>query len=145
MFLNRSQLLAWCQYYYGHFQEEELCWKVETHLNGHVWYQTFFRIRGTSERLLKEFDRWIALHLKTIKMLHISYFHWQCLNIANSKSFAKWHTRFNTRPFLGCEHLPFNSDSYWECSIRRHAGSLQHQVCAKTIGPIKSLAATILA
>lgn len=53
----------------------------------------------------------------------------QCINLANTKAFAKWNTRFNTRPFLGCEHFLFNSDSYWECCIRRHAGSLQHQVC----------------
>lgn len=29
---------------------------------------------------------------------------------------------------MGCEGLVFDSDAYWECCIRRHAGSLQHQV-----------------
>lgn len=56
------------------------------------------------------------------------YSNLQCLSVANTKSFEKWKTRFNMRPFLGCENFVFGSDDYWECCIRRHAGSLQHQV-----------------
>lgn len=52
----------------------------------------------------------------------------QCLNVANTKSFARWNTRFNTQPFPGCENHEFDSDIYWECCIRKYAGSLQHQV-----------------
>lgn len=56
----------------------------------------------------------------------------QCVKLASTKSFNKLQTRFNAKPFLGCEGLKFDSDEYWECCIRRHAGSLQHQVKSKS-------------
>lgn len=36
--------------------------------------------------------------------------------------------RFHDRQFLGCEHLEFKSEPYWECCIRHYTSSLQHQV-----------------
>lgn len=66
-----------------------------------------------------------------VEMFPLFFQHnFQCLGVAGTKSFAKWKTRFNRRPFLGCENYIFGSDAYWECCIRRHAGSLQHQVRA---------------
>lgn len=48
--------------------------------------------------------------------------------MGESRAFRKFGAKFHTVPFLGCEHLVFRSDEYWECCIRRIGSSLQHQV-----------------
>ncbi|KAG5682514.1 hypothetical protein PVAND_011863 [Polypedilum vanderplanki] len=50
------------------------------------------------------------------------------LKVGESNAFKKFGTRFHDVPYLGCEHLPFRSDDYWDCCIHRIASSLQHQV-----------------
>lgn len=40
-------------------------------------------------------------------------------NISNQPSMQRFGSRVHRIPFPGCRHLPFDSDEYWECSIRQ--------------------------
>lgn len=43
-------------------------------------------------------------------------------NISNQPAMMRFGSRVHRIPFPGCRHLPFDTDEFWECSIR--------QVCA---------------
>lgn len=38
-------------------------------------------------------------------------------------------------PYLGCEHLLFESDEYWECCIKQITVTLSHQAGTCKMGP----------
>lgn len=41
------------------------------------------------------------------------------VNISNQPAMRRFGSRVHRVPFPGCRHLPFDSDEYWECSIRQ--------------------------
>lgn len=41
------------------------------------------------------------------------------VNISNQPAMRRFGSRVHRIPFPGCRHLPFDSDEYWECSIRQ--------------------------
>ncbi|XP_037813969.1 glucose dehydrogenase [FAD, quinone] [Lucilia sericata] len=57
------------------------------------------------------------------------------LKLTETKAMRRIGTQFNRNPFLGCEHLPFSSDSYWKCCLRLYGSSLQHQSGTCKMGP----------
>ncbi|KAJ6636113.1 Glucose dehydrogenase [FAD, quinone] [Pseudolycoriella hygida] len=73
----------------------------------------------------------------------VSFYFFQCLQIAKTRRFRELGTRFHTAPFPGCEIHPFGSDEYWECCIRKYASSLQHQVGTCKMGPSYDLDAVV--
>lgn len=40
-------------------------------------------------------------------------------NISEQPAMKRFGSRLHRIPFPGCRHLPFDSDEYWECSIRQ--------------------------
>lgn len=40
-------------------------------------------------------------------------------NISDQPAMKRFGSRLHRIPFPGCRHLPFDSDEYWECSIRQ--------------------------
>jgi choline dehydrogenase-like flavoprotein len=47
--------------------------------------------------------------------------------IENSTALGKdFDAKFTDVSLPGCEHLPFRSDSYWECFVRRSTVTLHH-------------------
>ncbi|KAF2878935.1 hypothetical protein ILUMI_27239 [Ignelater luminosus] len=51
-------------------------------------------------------------------------------------AFRKYNTRLETKPFVGCEHLEFNSDDYWRCALTLLTTTLHHQVSTCKMGPL---------
>lgn len=57
------------------------------------------------------------------------------IKLTETRGFRRFGTRFNKTPFLGCEDFRFRSTAYWECCVRKVAGSLQHQAGTCKMGP----------
>ncbi|XP_055603007.1 glucose dehydrogenase [FAD, quinone]-like [Uranotaenia lowii] len=57
------------------------------------------------------------------------------VQIGESDKFKRFGAKLHRQPFYGCGHLPFRSDEYWECCIRRIGTSLQHQSGTCKMGP----------
>lgn len=81
-----------------------------------VLYANYFQERSDVETLIKG-----------IRM---------ALKIGKSNPMRKHGTRFYDRPVPGCEKLPYDSDSYWECAIRTFANSCNHHVGTCKMGLI---------
>ncbi|RZC37085.1 glucose dehydrogenase [FAD, quinone]-like, partial [Asbolus verrucosus] len=73
-----------------------------------------------------ESDEDVAVMVEGIKM---------AISIAESRHFQKYNATLNKIPFPGCENIPFGSDIYWACAVRRVATTLGHQVGTCKMGP----------
>lgn len=67
----------------------------------------------------------------------------QSIGLGKAERFKRFGAKFHDTPFPGCERLPFNSDKYWECCIRKYASSLQHQVGTCKMGPASDPTAVV--
>lgn len=47
-------------------------------------------------------------------------------NISDQPAMQRFGSRLHRIPFPGCRHLPFDSDEYWECSIRQFTFTIYH-------------------
>lgn len=56
--------------------------------------------------------------------------------LAETEALKKWGVEMDTTPAVGCEHLPFASDDYWECLIREHTGPENHPAGTCKMGPV---------
>uniref|UniRef100_UPI0021309F3C glucose dehydrogenase [FAD, quinone]-like n=1 Tax=Vespula vulgaris TaxID=7454 RepID=UPI0021309F3C len=54
---------------------------------------------------------------------------------AKTNSLKKFGTRFHTKPFPNCKHLPMFTDEYWECAIRQFTMTIYHMCCTAKMGP----------
>ncbi|XP_074035201.1 glucose dehydrogenase [FAD, quinone]-like [Leptinotarsa decemlineata] len=55
--------------------------------------------------------------------------------ISQSPSLQRYGAKIVDTKIPGCEGYQFNSDEYWECSLRTIIGSLYHQVATCKMGP----------
>ncbi|CAH2013120.1 unnamed protein product [Acanthoscelides obtectus] len=55
--------------------------------------------------------------------------------IMQSPAMQMYGAKIMDTPIPGCEQHTFNSDDYWECSLRSLIGSLYHQVSTCKMGP----------
>ncbi|CAH0548915.1 unnamed protein product [Brassicogethes aeneus] len=55
--------------------------------------------------------------------------------ISDSPSMQKYGSTLVTTKIPGCQHHTFNSDEYWECSLRHISATLHHQVATCKMGP----------
>ncbi|CAG9824319.1 unnamed protein product, partial [Phaedon cochleariae] len=59
----------------------------------------------------------------------------EILKINESPAMQKYGSTLVDIPLPGCENEIFDSDEYWECSLRTLIGSLYHQVATCKMGP----------
>lgn len=50
----------------------------------------------------------------------------RAIELGESPPFQRFGTKFWRQKHPGCEQLPFNTHTYWECAIRNYASSLHH-------------------
>ncbi|XP_031629976.1 glucose dehydrogenase [FAD, quinone]-like [Contarinia nasturtii] len=56
-------------------------------------------------------------------------------NISDQPAMQRFGSRLHRIPFPGCRHLPFDSDEYWECSIRQFTFTIYHPTGTAKMGP----------
>ncbi|KAF5286192.1 hypothetical protein FQA39_LY16362 [Lamprigera yunnana] len=57
------------------------------------------------------------------------------IQLSKTAAFQRFNSTLHDVPVPGCEHLEFNSDAYWKCSIRTLSITLHHQVGTCKMGP----------
>ncbi|KAG1665350.1 Glucose dehydrogenase [FAD, quinone] [Nymphon striatum] len=58
------------------------------------------------------------------------------LNMSNSVAFKEYRKEYEEPPIPGCQHLTFQSDSYWECYIRHLTFTIYHPVGTCKMGAV---------
>jgi choline dehydrogenase len=56
------------------------------------------------------------------------------IQLAQTRSLQGWGMELDRTPAEGCEELPFGSDEYWQCVVRRHTGPENHQAGSCKMG-----------
>ncbi|KAJ8917312.1 hypothetical protein NQ315_002330 [Exocentrus adspersus] len=57
------------------------------------------------------------------------------LNVSNSNAFQRFGSRPHMIPFPGCRQYAFDTDDYWECSIRHFTFTIYHPTSTCKMGP----------
>lgn len=57
------------------------------------------------------------------------------LNVSNTAAFQRFNSRPHKIAFPGCKQYPFDSDEYWECSIRHFTFTIYHPTSTAKMGP----------
>lgn len=57
------------------------------------------------------------------------------LAISNTSAFERFNSRPHKIPFPGCAKYPFDTDEYWECSIRHFTFTIYHPTSTCKMGP----------
>ncbi|XP_045465776.1 glucose dehydrogenase [FAD, quinone] [Harmonia axyridis] len=57
------------------------------------------------------------------------------LNVSASQAFQRFNSRPHTMPFPGCRQYPFDTDEYWECSLRHFTFTIYHPTSTCKMGP----------
>ncbi|XP_074030305.1 glucose dehydrogenase [FAD, quinone] [Leptinotarsa decemlineata] len=57
------------------------------------------------------------------------------LNVSASKAFQRFKSRPHKIPFPGCRQFAFDTDEYWECSIRHFTFTIYHPTSTCKMGP----------
>ncbi|KAK9871985.1 hypothetical protein WA026_015230 [Henosepilachna vigintioctopunctata] len=58
------------------------------------------------------------------------------LNVSASQAFQRFRSRPHTMAFPGCAQYPFDSDEYWECSLRHFTFTIYHPTSTCKMGPM---------
>lgn len=59
----------------------------------------------------------------------------EVIELSKTKAFQRYGSKLHTVPVPGCEQLPYDSDTYWECALRHLSSTLHHQVGTCKMGP----------
>ncbi|XP_017780074.1 PREDICTED: glucose dehydrogenase [FAD, quinone] [Nicrophorus vespilloides] len=57
------------------------------------------------------------------------------LNISATQAFQRFNSRPHKMPFPGCRQYEFDTDEYWECSIRHFTFTIYHPTSTCKMGP----------
>ncbi|XP_025203062.1 glucose dehydrogenase [FAD, quinone]-like [Melanaphis sacchari] len=57
------------------------------------------------------------------------------IELSKTKAFQKYGSKLHTTPLLGCRHLEFGSDPYWECCVETMTMQMHHQSGTCKMGP----------
>ncbi|KAJ8958490.1 hypothetical protein NQ318_002284 [Aromia moschata] len=57
------------------------------------------------------------------------------LNVSGTKAFQRFNSRPHKIPFPGCRQYAFDTDEYWECSIRHFTFTIYHPTSTCKMGP----------
>ncbi|XP_022916156.1 glucose dehydrogenase [FAD, quinone]-like [Onthophagus taurus] len=57
------------------------------------------------------------------------------LNVSDTPSFKRFNSRPHKMPFPSCEQYEFDTDEYWECSIRHFTFTIYHPTSTCKMGP----------
>ncbi|KAI4454887.1 glucose-methanol-choline gmc oxidoreductase [Holotrichia oblita] len=57
------------------------------------------------------------------------------LNISDTPAFKRFNSRPYKMPFPGCRQYEFDTDEYWECSIRHFTFTIYHPTSTNKMGP----------
>ncbi|XP_031330245.1 glucose dehydrogenase [FAD, quinone] [Photinus pyralis] len=65
------------------------------------------------------------------------------LNLSDTPAFQRFHSKCHRTPFPGCRQYPFDTDEYWECSIRHFTFTIYHPTSTAKMGPPSDPAAVV--
>jgi len=57
------------------------------------------------------------------------------IELSKTKAFQKYGSRLHKTPMLGCRHLEFGTDQYWECCVETMTMQMHHQSGTCKMGP----------
>lgn len=57
------------------------------------------------------------------------------LNVSNTAAFQRFNSRPHKMPFPGCRQYDFDTDDYWECSLRHFTFTIYHPTSTNKMGP----------
>ncbi|GJQ78191.1 hypothetical protein Trydic_g2521 [Trypoxylus dichotomus] len=57
------------------------------------------------------------------------------LNISDTPAFQRFNSRPHKMPFPNCRQYEFNTDEYWECSLRQFTFTIYHPTSTAKMGP----------
>lgn len=57
------------------------------------------------------------------------------LNVSNTAAFQRFNSRPHKMPFPGCRQYDFDTDEYWECSLRHFTFTIYHPTSTNKMGP----------
>ncbi|KAF5286202.1 hypothetical protein FQA39_LY16372 [Lamprigera yunnana] len=57
------------------------------------------------------------------------------LNVSDTKAFQRFNSRCHRTPFPGCRQYTFDTDEFWECSIRHFTFTIYHPTSTNKMGP----------
>ncbi|XP_018326630.1 glucose dehydrogenase [FAD, quinone] [Agrilus planipennis] len=57
------------------------------------------------------------------------------LNVSNTRTFQRFNSRPHRIPFPGCRQYAFDTDEYWECSLRHFTFTIYHPTSTCKMGP----------
>lgn len=58
------------------------------------------------------------------------------IRLSETTPLRSYGIRLDTTPVMGCEHLRFNTQEYWECAVKFNTGPENHQAGSCKMGPL---------
>lgn len=65
------------------------------------------------------------------------------VKLSETDSLKAYGMELDRKPVDGCESIPFGTDTYWECAVRRNTGPENHQAGSCKMGPARDTLAVV--